>query len=1030
MAETAIGGLSLLSFWHLNKTTIDGPERYPLMKRHYLCFFNLLWTASLAGVEPLRFNQDVLPILSDYCFQCHGPDQGSRKADLRLDDVAVLEREADSGMKIIAVGDPDDSELIYRVTTNDSDEVMPPPDFAKQLDKNQKALLTRWISEGARWENHWAFEPVKRTGIVSLGQQDPIDQLINEKLKSQSIEPNPPASPETWLRRVSLDLTGLPPEPKEVDQFLADLDFEAAVDRLLNRQRFGERMAWDWLEAARYADTHGYQKDNLRSMWAWRDWVVSAYNENLPFDQFTIEQLAGDLLPDPSTWQLIATGFNRNHRINAEAGAIDEEFRTEYVIDRVDTTSTVWMGLTAGCARCHDHKYDPLTQREYFELFAFFNNIDERGSDGVAPTSSPDLIVELPGHEESIAEKKNQLREREAELNKAAKDQTAAFANWKHQLNLVLENGNHWIVVEPERVTGDNTGSTFTRLPDHSILFGGANPLNDTHCVEIESPGPLEIRSVRLEALSHESLTHQSLSRSFNGDFLLSELNLFINGKRIEFGSAAATMETEVNPVKHAIDGQPLTGWSVGGGRKGPATATFNLTEPVILKIDDKLQVQLAYLSREEQYFIGRFRIGLGIGTPDGEELSQSIYRAATDRDSRSLLSAFRESSETLEDLRQARNAARLELSAAEEAAVTRVMIMRERQGTPRETRILNRGLYNQPGEIVTAEVPQFLAPSLPQTAPRNRLTLARWLVSPDHPLTARVAVNRFWQQLFGTGIVRTTEDFGVQGERPSHPELLDYLASEFVSSGWDTKAILKRLVLTEAYRRSSAISAESLGSDPANRLLARGPRNRLPAPAIRDQALLFGGLLVEEIGGPPVKPWQPAGLWEAVAGVNSNTTRYSPDSGAGQFRRSLYTLWKRGVPPPNMILFDAANREACTVNRQVTNTPLQALVTLNDPTFSESAVAFAAREASTSEQDMEVLRSMWKRVQFRAASEEELSILKTVLAAHLRHYTLNRELAAERTASLDSLPDSVRVAAFTEIAEILLNLDSTLTNY
>ncbi len=1002
------------------------------MKRPYpfYSFYIVLLTVSLAAGEPLRFNQDVLPILSDYCFQCHGPDQGSRKADLRLDDVAVLEQEADSGMEIIATGDPDASELIYRVTTDDSDEVMPPPDFAKQLDDSQKAILARWISEGAKWEKHWAFEPVIRPGIVSRGDQDPIDHLINRKLEEQSIQPNPPAPPAIWFRRASLDLTGLPPEPEEVDQFLSDLDFDGAVERLLNSHRYGERMAWDWLEASRYADTHGYQKDNLRSMWAWRDWVVSAYNQNLRFDQFTIEQLAGDLLPNPSTSQLIATGFNRNHRINAEAGAIDEEFRTEYVIDRVDTTSTVWMGLTAGCARCHDHKFDPLTQREFFELFAFFNNIEEKGSDGVAATSSPDLQIKLRGRGKLIAAKADELRMRETELNKAAASQTAEFTKWEKEQKHILENGNHWIVIEPEKLTGDNSGSTFTLLPDSSILFGGANPLNDTHRVSIHSPGHLEIQSVRLEALSHESLTHQSLSRSFNGDFLLSDMNLLLNGNPVKFGSATATMETETNSVKHAIDGQSLTGWSVGGGQKGPAIATFVLTEPIILKIDDELEVQLAYLSREEQYFIGRFRISLGTGRPDAGEVSQSIYQALTERDNQSLLREFRETSETLQDLRQARNTARAQFTAAEKAAVTRVMIMREREGEPRETRILNRGLYDQPGEIVTADVPKFLTPSLPPSAPRNRLTLAKWLVSPEHPLTARVAVNRFWQQLFGTGIVKTSEDFGRQGERPIHPQLLDYLASEFVSSGWDTKAFLKRLVLTEAYRRSSVISRESAERDPGNRLLARGPRHRLPAPAIRDQVLLFGGLLVEKIGGPPVRPWQPAGLWEAVAGVNSNTTKYVPDSGEARFRRSLYTLWKRGVPPPNMILFDAAAREACTVKRQSTNTPLQALVTLNDPTFSDSALALAARETRNSGEDSEVLRNMWRRVQVRDLAGKELSILRTVLKTQMGHYQSNHDLAVQRTASVDSVPDPVRLAAFTELAEILLNLDTTLTNY
>jgi len=1000
----------------------------PLQLFYTLCFF--LLTVGDTVAEPLRFNRDVLPILSDHCFQCHGPDKGARKADLRLDHAAVREQEADSGLQIIEAGKPDDSELIYRVTTDDDDEVMPPPDFARQLNSDQKAVLAQWIAEGAKWEKHWAFESVIRPDVVPREGEDPIDSLIDRRLEQESILPNSPAAPETWLRRVSLDLAGLPPEPNELDRFLVDLDFEAAVDRLLKSHRFGERMAWDWLEASRYADTHGYQKDNLRSMWAWRDWVVSAYNRNLRFDQFTIEQLAGDLLPDPSTSQLIATGFNRNHRINAEAGAIDEEYRTEYVMDRVDTTATVWMGLTAACARCHDHKFDPLTQREFFEFFAFFNNIEEKGSDGVAATSSPEMQIDLPGSEAAVAAKEAELRKRENRLNNAASSQKAEFAEWKKQKDQIYEKGDFWLVVEPEKVAGDNPGSTFTALPDDSILFGGANPLNDTHRVSIENSTPLTIRSIRLEALPHDSLTSQSLSRSFNGDFLLSEMALLNNGEPVTFASATATIETSSNPAKNAIDGKPLTGWSVGGGRKSPAQAIFVLPEPINIERNDKLEIQLAYLSREEQYFVGRFRISLGIGSADTLELPQSIYGSLASRDEKILLEEFCETSPSLQPLRRARNAARDQLSSAEKAAVTRVMIMREREGEPRETHLLHRGLYDQPGEVVTAGVPAFLSPALPQSAPANRLTLARWLVSPEHPLTARVAVNRYWQQLFGTGLVKTSEDFGRQGERPSHPELLDYLASEFVDSGWDIKALLKRLVLTDAYRRSSTISEESAERDPANRLLSRGPRNRLPAPAIRDQALFFGGVLVEKMGGPPVRPWQPAGLWEAVAGVNSNTTRYVPDSGEALYRRSLYTLWKRGVPPPNMILFDAAAREACTVNRQSTNTPLQALVTLNDPTFSVSAVAFAARELESSSEDRETLRNMWRRIQVREIPIKELSILQAVLKDQRRHYTANPDLAAKRASVIDSQLDPVRLATFTEIAEILLNLDTTLTNY
>ena len=985
------------------------------------------------GGETVRFSRYILPILSDKCFHCHGPDAGSRKADLRLDEEAGLTREAESGLALIAPGDPGKSELIYRITTDDENEVMPPPDYSKRLTAEEKSTLAAWVKSGAAWEGHWSFTPPKRPTIPAADEStDPIDALILQRLAAEGIAPAAPADPPTWLRRAALDLTGLPPHPDITTRFLADFDYGAAADALLASPRYGERLAWDWLEAARYADTHGYQKDNLRSMWAWRDWVVKAFNENQPFDQFTIEQLAGDLLPAPTTAQLVATGFNRNHRINAEAGSIAEEYRTEYVIDRVDTTATVWMGLTAGCSRCHDHKFDPLTQREFFQLAAFFNNIDEKGADGVAMTAVPDLEIDLPGFGPAIREHTKTLTKIENEILEKANELESESEQWLSEKWAILTSQNYWLVTEPVEIKGD---STFTPLPDSSILLGGSIPLNDTHRLVIETSSPVPVNAIRLEALPHPDLTQGSLSPSFNGDFLLSEIQLLRNGDPIALRSAVATLETADLPAAAAIYRDPLSGWSVGGGKTEAVSAVFTLTEPLTLDPADKIEVVLAYLSREEQYFIGRFRVSFAVGDPLEAELTQPLGAALSSGSPEPLAREFRETTPLLAELRSRRDLAREALEAARAASKTRVMIMRERSGEARPTHVLGRGLYDQPGEKVSPEVPAFLSLPLPASEPRNRLALAHWLVDPRHPLTARVTVNRLWQQFFGTGLVATPEDFGRQGEQPSHPELLDYLAVEFIKSGWDLKAMARRLVLSEAYRGSSVIPYEMNERDPENRLLARGPRNRLPAPAIRDQALHAGGLLVEKVGGPPVRPEQPGGLWEAVAGVNSNTTRYVADTGEGRFRRSLYTLWKRSVPSPNMVLFDAAGREMCSVGRGSTNTPLQALVTLNDPNFSLPSLTFALRSLEKKVKDDSArLSAMWRNLLVGEPAPHELEILRAALHDQRRHYADSPALAVERTSPLTrslSLPapeDPIELAAWTEIAEILLNLDATLS--
>ncbi len=994
----------------------------------------LLFVSAAGGsgfaADPVTFSKDILPLLSDKCFHCHGPDASSRKARLRLDVEAEALKPRADGSLVVAPGDTARSLLITRISSSDPNEVMPPPDFVKQLTPEEKAALSAWVEQGAEWQRHWSHQPVRRPSLPKdFAQRHPVDAFIEAALAKTGLKPNARADEATLRRRAALDLTGLP--PPESSSSLAWPEF---INQLLLTPHYGERMAWDWLELARYADTHGYQKDNLRSMWRWRDWVVEAFNRNLPFDQFTLLQLAGDLLPDAGPDQILPTGFNRNHRLNAEAGAIDEEFRVEYVIDRVETVATAWMGLTAGCARCHDHKYDPLSQREFYSLATFFNNLDERGSDGVDLVAAPSLTLPVAGMENAVAQAKATLAVADAALEKATK--SVDLAAWRTVQKHRLDTSALWRVLEPLQVRGQDKGSTFSPQPDGSVLFGGSNPLNDVQEARLTTQNGFTLSQLRLEALPDASLTAGSLARSFDGAFLLSGLELEVNGKLQPLHAARVTHATSNGPLSHAIDDDPLTGWRVPAGLKEPAQALLQLAEPVDVKAGSELLIRLRYESREEQHIIGRFRLSARqaeTSTLDADEMPQSLAEAVISNDSAALRSAYRETAPELASLRAARTRAHARYSQAQAAATTQVMIMRERAGQPRPTHVLKRGLYDQPGERVSPDVPAFVGLPLPGNAPRNRLALARWLLDPSHPLTARVVVNRLWQMLFGAGLVRTPEDFGYQGEQPTHPELLDWLAAELIASGWDIQAMLRRLMTSDAYARSAWATPELLARDPDNQLLARAARFRLPAPALRDQALAVSGLLAVKIGGPPVRPYQPPGLWEAVAGVNSNTVTYVQDHGKHLHRRSLYTLWKRSVPPPNMMLFDAAAREVCSVARTRTNSPLQALVMLNDTTYAEASRALAARILTGSApDDPGRVRRMWRLALVRDPSPAEMEQLIALLSRQRQRYRADPAAAGHRiqvgeTAVPVNL-DAVELAAWTELAEVVLNLDATVT--
>jgi len=803
----------------------------------------------------VQFNRDILPILSDNCFRCHGPDPKSRKAKLRLDTKEGAMRLHEP---VIVPGHSAQSELVRRVTSKEATEVMPPPKSDRKLTHSQIATLKQWIDEGAEWGKHWAFEGLHRPALPDIRDQgwpkNPIDHFVLARLEREGLSPSEEATRASLIRRVSLDLIGLPPTPAEVDAFVSDSSpnaYEKVVDRLLASPHYGERMAWEWLEAARYADSNGYQGDGERTMWPWRDWVITALNRNMPFDQFTAWQLAGDLCAGSTPEQKLATGFCRNHMINGEGGRIPDENRVDYVMDMAETTGTIWLGLTFNCCRCHDHKFDPLTQREYYSLFAFFNQTPVTG-EGDNPQTKPALELAT----ESEKAKRDELTR---ETSVAAKD----VAELEHKL--------------------------FQRPP--------GKPVSDV-------PGSA---SLKAEILALLKIPADKRTRN-----QLSQLES-------HWGSTQPGYAAKLKKLHAALDAQ------------------------------------------------GSF--------------SRSIPR---------------------------------------------VMVMEDLPKT-RDTFVLVKGIYNKPAEKVSATVPAILPP-LHADAPRSRLGLARWLVSPENPLTPRVTVNRCWQQFFGTGLVKTPEDFGVQGERPSHPELLDWLAIEFVSSGWDVKALHKQIVMSATYRQSSRTTPALTERDPQNRLLAHGPRYRLPSWMIRDQALAASGLLVEQIGGKPVRPYQPAGIWEeATFGIK----RYEQDKGAALYRRSIYTFWRRIVGPT--MLFDVSPRQTCVVKPTRTNTPLQALTTLNDIGYVEAARALAERVLKTAGAAPEDRVNLaFRLVLARQPTEEERQVLLASVRRLQREFGVNladaKKLLQSGDSKRDETLDPVEHAAYTALCSAILNTDEALS--
>ena len=802
----------------------------------------------------IRFSREILPLLSDSCFACHGPDEKGRKGGLRLDTLTGARSSGKSGKIAVDAGHPDQSEILRRILSSDPDEAMPPPESGKSLKPEQVALLRQWIEQGAPWGRHWAFEPPQRPTIpVVPGVSNPIDALVRNALAADGLQPAPEASRSTLIRRWSLDLTGVPPTPAEVDAFVADPSPEAherQVDRLLASPRFGERMAWEWMEAARYADSNGYQGDGERTMWPWRDWVTDAFNRNLPYDQFTLWQIAGDRLPDATEEQRLATGFLRNHAINGEGGRIAEENRIDYLFDQTETVATVWLGATFNCTRCHDHKFDPYTQNDYFGLLAFFNQTSVDGSGG-NPRTPPVMPV------------------LNRELRARVTDAQQGLAHFIRDTEALEQKRFH-----PE------AGQSLDQTPL-------AQDLSATHREHLKVPAPGRDAG-RLQKMA-------DLWRDFDPEYV-------------------RVLERQRASRIH---------W-------------------------DNVQNQ-----------------------------------------------------------------------------IPQVMVMEDLPKI-RPTHQLVRGSYENRGPEVQASLPGHLTPGHRVARP-DRLALAQWLIAPTNPLPARVTVNRLWQQLFGVGLVKTSEDFGLQGERPSHPELLDWLALEFVESGWDVKALIRSVVLSATYRQSSQSSPENRERDPENRRLSRGPRFRMPSPMIRDMALASAGLLTERLGGSAINPYQPPGVWEETTFGNK---RYTQDHGEALYRRSLYVFWRRIIGPT--LFFDVANRQTCTVKTPRTNVPLQALLTLNDTGYVEAARVLAQQVLVGDSRDPERLAQIFQRVLGRRPRPAESQILLEGLQRHRATYARQPELAAQwiRTGEHPTPAglNPVELAAWTVTTSTVLNLDEALT--
>lgn len=1012
--------------------------------------------ANAVKTKPVSFARSIRTILSENCFKCHGPDPKTRAAGLRLDTYSGATASLPSGRQAIIPHDQVASAVIERILLPESDpRHMPPATTQRRIKPGQLQDLRRWIDEGAKYEKHWAFSSVVRP-VIPKSAGNPVDYFINKGLEMQHLQPLGIADKVTLLRRVSLDLTGLPPSVDDVEAFLADRRpdaYERVVDALLARPAYGERMALMWLDLARYADTHGYHIDSHRDMFRWRDWVIRAFNANMPYDQFLTEQLAGDLLPNATTDQLVATGFNRNHPINFEGGAIPEEYQTAYVADRVDTTATVTMGLTLRCAQCHDHKYDPIAMQDYYRFYALFNNIDEEGLDGMRGNAKPFIAATSPAEKAQL----DALSNRISGLTSECKALSASILSSQGNLNRgpLVKDDYRWVLGDRPLSVGskstDGQPGTMTmaadgpeRMPAMRVGTGTAPTITGAPTVRLDKPFSISFWYWS-ENGAGIPVSQMDLGNNLKGwDFYLegsSPLLHFINSWPANALRFRSSFKAPVRQWVHTIitndgSGKPEgIGLYLNGEKVAIAPDHNTLTGP--FSVDIPIHIGDRGTGSTFQGMVSDLCIRATRSTEEDVSILRSsglnyVTALASQPNASSDLQfcvASALSGNTVDIFRNRQSL--IEQRQTLTASIPTSMVMKERQVT-RKTFILDRGQYDKPTTEVAPGVPSFGALST-MPAIKSRLGLARWLTSGDHPLTSRVAVNRLWQIAFGSGIVRTSENFGVQGEWPSHPELLDWLASEYVRRGWNTKSLLKTLVTSEAYKRSAAPSKTLKQLDPENIWHAYASRPRLQAEFVRDMALSASGLLVNEVGGPSVKTYQPAGLWEELSFKGDFTAQYYvQDHGEKLYRRSMYTFWKRTVPPPSLQTFDAPEREFCIVRRPATNTPLQALVLLNDPTYTEASRVLAERILSMTPSDSNRLSNVFVRLLSRMPSAVESKQFSTLLAAQRKHFTANPKAASElvsvgehRRITDKPLAD---VAAWTVVILSVMNLDEAIT--
>lgn len=1019
--------------------------------------------------KAIDFNRDVRPILAK-CLNCHGHDPKTVAAGLRLDDGPAAKKKLPSGQFAIVPGHPEKSELITRIYDKDGFILMPPKSSNKTLSAEEKATLKQWIAEGAEFKEHWAFVAPKRPPLPTVKNKtwakNSIDSFILAQIEEKGLKPSPEADRRTLIRRVTLDITGLPPSPQETQAFVDDKSpnaYEKVVDRLLASPRYGERMAMDWMDYARYADSNGYQADFERFQWRWRDWVIDAFNQNMPYDRFTVEQIAGDMLPNATLEQKIATGFNRNHRINTEGGVVAEEWRVETVIDRVETTSAVWLGLTSGCARCHDHKYDPITQKDFYRMFAFFNNVPESGTGEERPVNHPPYI-KAPTNEQALRMKvlEGELTKKGTEEDALIAPNEAKAADWKvpnpaDTPELAKGRVARYHLVNPPTVEG----SVPTPAVKGTLKYGigrssGAAATSVNGSVDLGSAGDFE----RDQPFSYGLWINPAMP----GGSPMSRMDsysdyqgwdLFLNGYRPAAHFISKWPENAMKLISKAS--LPQNQWShvlvtYDGSAKpsgvriyvnGVATETelegmANLTRTMRTKVNARLGargmsdaftgqlddavIYSRVLQPDEVKALASVSPAAPIAAVPAGQRSAEQRRELTrlwllDHDP-----AFKSLDDSL--VRDKREREKLDND------IVTVMVMEE-MAKPRDAFILERGQYDHRGAKVSAGLPSFLQIK-GKSFPQNRLGLARWIVDPQNPLTARVTVNRLWERLFGTGIVPTIEDFGTRADFPTHPELLDWLAVDFVAQGWNLKSTLKKMVMSATYRQSSNVSPALLKADPTNRYYARGPRFRLPGEVIRDQAMFAGGLLKEKIGGPSVRPYQPDGVWDEV-NVYGNLRNYKHDPDPSLHRRSLYTIWKRTAAPPTMTLFDVPSRETCRVSRARTDTPLQALTLMNDVTYVEASRALAQRMLTEGGDTPEArVKFAFRIVLARDANAKETQILVSGLQRHVTSYRANptaaKKLISEGVLPNDSKLDVAELAAYTLAASTILNLDETVT--